>query len=118
MSYDALFVNPTGRTSRADYIPALIVVAAAIAFFAYMVGGRTAHFCMLVLMYPTFVLLTRRLRDMSVAPVLVLVPLLLALVAYGVKLAYFSVGASIDGTLPWIATVVTALFAVWGCAKK
>ncbi len=118
MTYEALFVNPNGRTARADYVPALITLAAAIAFFAYMVTGRTAHFCMLVLMYPAFVLLARRVRDMGYSAWLVIVPLAVTLMAYAVKLGYFSVSDSLNGMLPWIALAVSAAFALWGCAKK
>lgn len=115
MNYEALFVNPTGRTSRAEYIPALITVVAAIAFFAWMVTGRTAHFCMLVLMYPAFVLLAQRVRDMGYSAWLVLVPLAVTLTAFAVVLGYFSLGVSVDGALAWIALVVSGLFALWGC---
>jgi uncharacterized membrane protein YhaH (DUF805 family) len=118
MNYEALFVNFNGRTSRADYIPALITVAAAIAFFAYMVGGRTAHFCMLVLMYPAFVLLARRVRDMGFSAWLVSIPLAMTLAAYGVVLGYLSLGGSIDGMAAWIALAVSAAFALWGCLKR
>lgn len=118
MSYDALFVNPTGRTSRADYLPALITVALVIAFFAYMVTGRTAHFCMLVLMYPAFVLITRRIRDMGQSAFLVIVPLAITLLAYAVKLGYVTVSESLAGMLPWIALGISGLFALWGCLKK
>ena len=72
MHYEALFVNPAGRASRAEYIPALISLAAALLFFAYLVTGRTAHFCMLVLMYPAFVLLAQRVRDMGYSAWLVM----------------------------------------------
>jgi uncharacterized membrane protein YhaH (DUF805 family) len=115
MNYDALFVNPDGRTTRAEFVPALIVVLAAIAFFAYMVGGRTAHFCMLVLMYPAFVLLARRLQDMGYSGWIALVPALLALVAFGVVLDYFNFGAAFDAALPWGALAVSAGFALWAC---
>lgn len=64
LNYDALFVNPLRHTTRVQYIPALLTVLAAIAFFGWFVGGRTAQFCMLVLLYPAAVLLVRRLRDL------------------------------------------------------
>ncbi|HTR01234.1 MAG TPA: DUF805 domain-containing protein [Candidatus Acidoferrum sp.] len=118
MNFDALFVNPNGRTARAEFIPALLVLIAALAFYAFLVTGRTAHFCMLVLMYPTFVLLTRRVRDMGQAPALVIAPLVITLVAYTTKLGYASLGSGIDPALPWAALVVTAAFAVWGCVRQ
>lgn len=118
MHYDTLFVNPNGYTSRAAYVPALIPLLAALAFFAYMVGGRTAHFCMLMLMYPTFVLLARRMHGMGTPGPVLIVPTALVLVAFAVKLGYMSVSESVDGFMPWIALVVTGAFALWGCTKK
>lgn len=118
MNYESVYVNPNGRTSRADFIPALITVAAAIAFFGYLVGGRTATFCMLVLLYPTFVLLARRLQDMGYSALLLLVPLALSLASFGVMLDYLSLGETLDNVLPWAALAVTAAFALWGCVSR
>jgi uncharacterized membrane protein YhaH (DUF805 family) len=118
MNYDALFVNPNGRTSKADFIPALVVVLAAIAFFAYMVGGRTAHFCMLVLLYPAFTLLSRRLQDMGYSGWIALVPALVALAAFGAVVDYVSFGAAVDAALPWAALAVFAGFALWACVSR
>jgi putative oxidoreductase len=117
-SYDGLFVDPKGRTSRAPFLPALIVVVAAILFYGYVVTGRTAEFCMLVLLYPLFTLLTRRIRDMGQSPWLVLAPLVLMLVTLGFRLDYLDLGAATDTALTWIAVAVTAAFAVWGSASK
>lgn len=118
MNYEALFVNPNGRTARSDYVPALLTVVAAIAFFAFMVTGRTAHFCMLVLMYPAFVLLARRVHDMGSSAWLVLVPLALTLAAFAIQLGYISVGSTLDAVLPWVALVVSIAFGLWGCVKR
>ena len=113
-SYDSLFVVTVGCTSRAAFVPALIVVVVATAFFGYFVTGRTAHFCMLVLMYPTFVLLARRLRDMGRASWLLLPPLVLTLAAFATTLDYLSLG-SVDSLLPWLALAATGGMALWGC---
>jgi len=118
MNYDTLFVNPNGRTSRALYVPALITVLAVTAFYEFVVTGRTAQFCMLVLLYPTFVLLARRLHDMGYTAWLVVCPLVLMLTTYAIQLGYFSLGDAIDGVLPWIALAVTALFMLWGCVSQ
>lgn len=118
MNYDALFVNPNGRTSRAAFVPALLAVAAAAAFYAYMVGGRMAHFSILVLVYPAFVLLARRLRDLGHSAWLVLVPLVPVLAYFAVLLAYLSFGSTLDAALPWLALAVTALFVLRGCTQQ
>lgn len=117
-NYEALYVNPNGRTPRSLFIPAMITVLAVIAFYAFVVTGRTAQFCMLVLLYPTFVLLARRLQDMGYSAGLVLAPLVLMLVTYAIQLGYFSLGDAIDGALPWVAYAVTAAFLLWGCLNQ
>jgi uncharacterized membrane protein YphA (DoxX/SURF4 family) len=112
-NYDALFVSPKGRTAQAVFIPALIVVVLAIAFFGYMVGGRTGYFCMLMLLYPAYVLLGRRLQDMGQPGWLVLAPAAVSLLAFGAVLNYFSFGAAVDHGLRWGAVAVSAGYAVW-----
>lgn len=118
LHYEGLFVRFNGRTQARDFIPAFIVVAAAIAFFAYMVGGRTAHFCMLMLVYPVFVLLGRRLQDMGYSGWIALAPAVVALLAFGTTLAYFSFGEAIDTGLPWVAVAITAAVALWACVGR
>ncbi|MDT8397875.1 MAG: DUF805 domain-containing protein [Pseudomonadales bacterium] len=117
MSYDALFVNPTGRTSRAQFVPALITLLAVLAFYAFLVTGRTGQFCLLVLMYPAFVLLARRVRDMGYSAWLVLVPLVLMLATFAIQLGYLDLSDTLDGALLWIALTVSAAFALWGCVN-
>ena len=118
MNFDALFVNPNGRTSRAQFVPAMITVLSVIAFYAFVVTGRTSQFCILVLLYPAFVLLARRLRDMGYSAWLLLAPLALLLVSFAIQLGYFSLGDAIDGALPWVALAVSAAFALWGCVSQ
>ena len=118
MNFDALFVNPNGRTSRAQFVPALITVLAVIAFYSFVVTGRTSQFCILVLLYPAFVLLAKRLRDMGQSAWLLLAPLALMLATFGIQLGYFSLGDAIDGALPWVALAVSAAFALWGCVSQ
>lgn len=115
-SYDALFVNPTGATPRSAFIPAMVTVVLAIVFFAWMVTGRTADFCMLVLMYPLFVLLARRLRDMGMPVLLVLVPLVPALAFFLVRLGYIGAGGSVQQAMTWLALALLAVFIAWGSA--
>lgn len=118
MNYETLFVNPNGRTARAAFMPAMITVLAVTGFYAFVVTGRTAQFCMLVLLYPACVLLARRLRDMGYSAWFVLAPLALMLATYLIQLDYFSLGDAIDGTLPWFAYAVSAAFLLWGCLGR
>jgi uncharacterized membrane protein YhaH (DUF805 family) len=115
MNFDSLFVNPNGRTARAQFVPALITLLAAVLFYAVLVRGRTAEFCLLVLMFPAIVLHARRLHDMGYTAWLLVVPAVLMLAAFGIWLHYLSLGAQLDYAVPLSALVVSAGFALWGC---
>jgi uncharacterized membrane protein YphA (DoxX/SURF4 family)/uncharacterized membrane protein YhaH (DUF805 family) len=117
MNYEALFVS-AGRTSQAAFIPAAVTIALAIAVFAYMVGGRTAHFCMLMLVYPAFVLLGRRLQDMGFSRWMALVPTVVALVAFAAKLQYLRFEATVEHSLAWSATGFAIAVAVWAATGR
>lgn len=114
MTYESLFVDPTGRTPRNQFVPALLVLIALVLFFAFVVKGRTATFCMLVLMYPGLILHARRLHDMGRSTWLLAIPAALLLAAFVVWFKYASFGASADTVLPMTALLVTAAFALWG----
>ncbi len=116
--YDALFINPKGSTARAVFVPALMTVLAAVFFFGYFVTGRNAEFCMLTLMYPLFVLLARRTRDMGLPAWLVLVPLMVVLASFAIRLGYVSLGGMPGMLLPWVALVIAGLLAGLGCMKE
>jgi len=118
MNFESLYVNPAGRTSRDQFVPALIVLLAAVVFYVFLVTGRTAQFCALVLVYPGIVLHVRRLHDMGRSGWLVIVPTLLMLAAFGIWLKYLSLGAQLDAVVPIAALVVTATYALWGCVGK
>lgn len=118
MNYETLFVNPNGRTPRAQFVPAMITVLAVMAFYAFVVSGRTAQFCMVVLLYPAFVLLARRMCDMGYTAWLLLAPLSLTLAAFASQLGYFSLGGPIDAALPWAALAFSAAFVLWGCLNQ
>jgi uncharacterized membrane protein YhaH (DUF805 family) len=113
-NYDSLFASPNGRASRWQFLPALIVLIAVILFYAFLVKGRTATFCMLVLVYPGLMLHARRLHDMGRSAWLLAVPTLPLLLAFAIWLKYASFGERIDTTLPMIALLVAAAFALWG----
>jgi len=115
MNFDTLFANPYGRTSRNQFVPALITLVAVIVFYAFLVRGRTATWCMLVLMFPAVVLHARRLRDMGQNAWLLIAPAGLMLLAFAIWLGIVSLGASLDSGVPLAALVVAAGFALWGC---
>lgn len=115
MNFDTLFVNPNGRTSRSQFVPALITLLAVVVFYAFLVTGRTATWCLLVLVFPAFILHARRLHDMGRTAWLLLVPVVLMLGAFGIWLKLLSFGAQLDAVVPIAALVVSAGFALWGC---
>ncbi len=116
--FDSLFASPGGRTSRGQFIPALVTLLVAVAFYACFVKSRTGTFCLLVLLYPALVLLARRLRDMRQSPWLVVVPAVLMAGTFALWLKYFNPGEGIANMLPTAALVVLAGFALWGSAGK
>jgi uncharacterized membrane protein YhaH (DUF805 family) len=114
MNYDALFVNPNGTTARAPYIPAMITVIAAIVFYTYLVPSLLAIWVVLTLLYPAFVLLTRRVRDMGIPAWLVLVPLALMLATFANQLGYVNLSEGTANILKWAAYAVFVGFIGWG----
>jgi uncharacterized membrane protein YphA (DoxX/SURF4 family)/uncharacterized membrane protein YhaH (DUF805 family) len=116
VDFQAMYVNAGGRTSRAEFIPALLVMVALILFYLFLVRGRTAQFCLLVLLFPAVVLHARRLRDMHRTPWLLVLPAALVIALFAVRLGYASFGASIDASLPPVTLALCIGFALWGCA--
>jgi uncharacterized membrane protein YhaH (DUF805 family) len=115
MNFESLYVNPNGRTSRSQFVPALITLLAVVAFYMLLVGGRTGHWSMLVLLFPAFVLHARRLHDMGRSAWLLFLPTALMVVAFAIWLQIVSLGAPFDAAVPLIALAVSAGFALWGC---
>lgn len=118
MTYDSLFTSPRGRVSRAQFLPALLVLLAAVVFFAYLVKGRTATFCLLVLVYPGIMLHAKRLHDMGRSAWLLAAPVLLLLALFAIRLKYASFGSSLDSALPMVALLAAAATALWSAAGK
>ena len=118
MNFDDMFVHFSGRTSRDQFIPALVVLLAVLAFYAFLVTGRTAEWCMLVLVFPAFVLHSRRLHDMGRSAWLLAVPTAVAVAAFAIWLKIFSLGPSMDTFVSMAALVLFAACALWGCVGK
>jgi uncharacterized membrane protein YhaH (DUF805 family) len=114
MNYETLFVDPRGRTSRGDFVPAMLTLLAVILFYALLVKGRTALFCMLVLVVPAVVLHARRLHDMGRSAWLLVVPTVLMLAAFAIWLKYYVPGPGLAKAVPLAAIVISAAFALWG----
>jgi uncharacterized membrane protein YhaH (DUF805 family) len=115
-SFDFLFVNPNGRTPRGQFAAALVTLVAVAAFYAFLVKGATAHWGMLVLVFPGVVLHARRLHDMGYSAWPLLIPVVLAVVAFANWLhVVSSFGAPFNTAVPLAALAVCAGFALWGC---
>jgi len=118
MSFESLFVNPNGRTSRGQFVPALITLLAVVAFYALLVTGRTAQWCLAVLLFPAVVLHARRLHDMGYTAWLLLAPGVLMVAAFAVWLRLVNLGAQLEAAVPLTALAVSAGFALWGCMGR
>ncbi len=117
MNYDNLFVFPNGRTSRDQYIGAVITLLLAFAFYHFLVpGGRNNEWVKLTFLFPALMLHARRLQDMGKTALLLILPggLLLA-TAYFVL---FDPMNSAKTAVMWAAVAISALFILWGLVGK
>jgi uncharacterized membrane protein YhaH (DUF805 family) len=115
MTFDSLFANPNGRTSRAEFIPALLTLLAVVAFYAFLVRGRTGQWSLAVLIFPAMMLHARRLHDMGHTAWLLLAPAILMATTFAIWLDLVSLGTQLDAAVPLVALAVSAGFALWGC---
>jgi uncharacterized membrane protein YhaH (DUF805 family) len=113
--YENLFVDLNGRTSRSRFVPALLTLVAVVLFYALIVKGRTAQWCLLVLLFPAFILHARRLHDMGHTAWLLLLPVTLLAGTLAIRLQLVSPGADLQSVVPTAALVVSAAAALWGC---
>ena len=116
MNYEALFVNPTGRTSRRDYVGALLTLLAAFTFYYFIVLGPSGRFGMLVMLYPATILHARRLRDMGRSVWFLAAPVASLVAAFWLRET--SPHTAEQSAVAWAAFVVSAGFVLWGLAGK
>jgi uncharacterized membrane protein YhaH (DUF805 family)/uncharacterized membrane protein YphA (DoxX/SURF4 family) len=117
-SWNTLFVNPNGRTSRGHFLAALLPLAVIVLSYTYSGPDLYAPWAVLVLLYPAVVLHVRRLHDMGRTGWLMLVPAALTVVAMGIWAERISLGTRLDVVVPLAALVVFLGFALWGCIEK
>ncbi|MET0292040.1 MAG: DUF805 domain-containing protein, partial [Steroidobacteraceae bacterium] len=118
-SYNSLFVQPNGRTSRGHFVGALIPLALAVAWYA--VKGPSVDYApwgVLVLVYPAVVLYVRRLHDMGRTGWWMSVPTVLAVLAMGIWANRISLGHQLDTGVPLAALTAFFGLAVWGCLER
>lgn len=116
MTFESLFVDPRGRTPRSQFIGALLVLLAVAAFYAFLVRGRTAEWCLVVLIFPALVLHARRLHDMGRSAWLLVAPGGLLVAAAWLRLV--AADSPLETPVIAIALVVAAGFALWGVVGK
>ncbi len=116
MNFEALYVNPAGATAKPQYVPALVVLLAVVAFYYWLVPGRTGQFALLMLAYPGLVLHARRLQDMGKPGWLVLLPG--AAIVATAWLHLSGTGGSVVSFVTGAAVGLSAAFILWGLLGK
>jgi hypothetical protein len=114
-TFASVYADVRSRLTRGPYIAALATLLVAVWFYAHLVTGRTAMYCLLVLVIPGVVLLNARLRDMGRGSSLLILPTAMLLGAFGVWLKLVEPVGWMGNALPVAALVVTAALAAWGC---
>ena len=117
MSFETLYANPKGRTSRNDFIGAVVTLLAATAFYVLLASpGRNRDWVLVTLLFPAMVLHARRLHDMGRSAWLLLIPG--AVIAAGVWLHMTHSNPELQPAVTLAAAVVSAAFIVWGLVGK
>ena len=116
MNYQNLFADPRGRTSAAHFIPGLILVLAAAAFYYKVSPGLNGQWVLFTLLYPAFVLFARRLHDMGLTAWLTVPPGVV--VGAAMLPANVANRGTLEQPLAIVAAVVFAAFAVWCIVGK
>jgi len=118
-SWNTLFVQIRGRTSRGHFLAALLPLALAVLWYA--VKGPAVDYApwgVLVLLYPAVVLYVRRLHDMGRSGWWMLLPAVLSVLAMFIWAHRISLGAQLDTAVPMAAFFVFVGMALWGCIAR
>jgi len=116
VNFEALYVNPTGATPKAPYTAALAVLLAVVAFYYFLVPGRTGQFALLMLLYPALVLHARRLHAMGKAAWLVLIPG--TAIAATAWLHLYPIASAPVNIVTWAGVALSALLVAWSLVGK
>ncbi len=116
MSYESVFANPNGRTSRGGFVPALITLLAAAAFYFFLVKGRNGEWVLVTLLFPAAVLHVRRLHDMGLTGWLLIIPGVLD--ATAIWLHMYRRHTELPPALYWAAILASVAFIIWGLVGK
>jgi uncharacterized membrane protein YhaH (DUF805 family) len=116
MNFESVFVNPNGRTSRGQFIFALVPLLAAAALYYFLVPIYLSRWMLAVLLIPAFVLHARRLHDIGWTAWLLVIPAALIAVAVALHMTGANSGTQSTATLSAIA--VLAGFGICGLVRK
>ncbi len=116
MTFNSLFADPRGRTSRGQYLCGLIPLLLVTAFYYVKVKGLNGEWCLTVLLIPGFMLHARRLHDMGLTAWLMLVPT--ALMAAAIWPAFDAQRATLGFPVGLVALAVYAFTIVWCVAGR
>jgi uncharacterized membrane protein YhaH (DUF805 family)/uncharacterized membrane protein YphA (DoxX/SURF4 family) len=117
-SWNPTFAWATGRTSRVNYIKALIPLILAAAFYTVLAKtGRNGEWVLATLLYPGFVLVAGRLHDMGQTAWLLLAPGLVTVIALWLHF-FADPKAALTVDVGVAAYVVCIAFLVWGLVWK
>jgi len=118
MIWDTLFVHSKGRTSREHFIAAAIPLAVVVWWYARANPTVYPQWSLLVLLFPTIVLLARRLHDLGHSAWLLFVPAVLTVAAMMIWDHRLDLGAQLNFAVPLAAVIVFIGFTLWGCIGK
>ncbi len=116
MSYESLFANPNGRTSRSAFVGALIPLLAVAALYFFLVRNRNGEWVLVTLLYPAAVLHARRLHDMGQTGWLLLIPGAIDITAIWLHMG--SLRPAVQPTVTLAALIVSVGFVLWGLVGK
>ena len=118
MNFEALYANPAGATPKAPYTAGVIVLLAVVAFYYFLVPGRTGAFALLMLLYPGLVLHARRLHAMGKSGWLALIPGAALAATAWVHLYGQGMSANAVSFVTGAAIGLSAVFIAWALIGK
>jgi len=118
VTWDALFVHSKGRTSRGHFIAAAIPLAIVVWWYVRASPNVYPQWSLLVLLFPTSVLLARRLHDMGHSAWVLLVPAVLTVAAMMIWDHRLDLGTQLNVAVPLATLIAFVGCTLWGCIGK
>jgi uncharacterized membrane protein YhaH (DUF805 family)/uncharacterized membrane protein YphA (DoxX/SURF4 family) len=118
MTWNTLFVDHKGRTSREHFMAAVIPLAFVVWYYTRSGPDQYGLWGVLVLLFPAVVLHARRLHDMGHSGWLLLVPAGLTIVSMAIWDHLLDFGPQLNFGVPLATAIIFVAFALWGCIGK